>query len=103
MNEAYAMMQEKKAVTEPGDIIDSLSASMDNLDATLKEVPNTVLSPSALPRFPTPPQAPKVVIGKRARQTGDPRLQSEHWTAKPFPARLPSGLPWGEWTLFPGP
>lgn len=96
-NTAYAVTQRMISrapddTAELGNALDALSASFDEVDTTLKGIPQTALTPSVLLQWSTATQAlRKVVYMNWARQNGNLRLRSEDPRPKPFPARLPSG------------
>ena len=76
---------------ELGNALDALSASFDEIDTTLKGIPQMVSTPSVSLRWSTATQAlRKVVYVNWARENGISQLQSEASRPKPFPARLPS-------------
>ena len=76
---------------ELGNALDALSASFDEIDTTLKGIPQSALTPSILLQWSTATQAlRKVVYVNWAKENGISRLQSEDSRPKPFPARLPS-------------
>ena len=76
---------------ELGNALDALSASFDEIDTTLKGIPELALTPSILLQWSTATQAlRKVVYVNWAKENGISRLQSEGSRPKPFPARLPS-------------
>lgn len=97
MSTAYAVMQRMQSTTsdetaELGNALDALSASFDEVDTTLKGIPQTALTPSVLLQWSTATQAlRKVVYINWARQSGNLRLQSEDPRPKLFPARMQSG------------
>lgn len=97
MNRAYVETTRTKSkdadeTAELGDALDALSASFDEVDTTLQGIPRTVLTPGVLFQWSTATQAlRKVVYVNWARESRNPRLQSEDSRPKPFPARLLSG------------
>lgn len=79
---------------ELGNALDALSASFDEIDTTLKGIPQMVFTPNVLLQWSTATQAlRKVVYVNWARENGISLLQSDGPTPsrpKPLPARLPS-------------
>ncbi|KAL9072550.1 MAG: hypothetical protein Q9161_003562 [Pseudevernia consocians] len=97
MNRAHSetmrmISKDPDETAELGTALDALSASFDEVDTTLKGIPQTVLTPSVLLQWSTATQAlRKVVYVNWTRESRVPQSQFENSRPKLFPARLPSG------------
>ncbi|CAD6576172.1 MAG: hypothetical protein ASARMPREDX12_007780 [Alectoria sarmentosa] len=99
MNKAYVGTVRTKSqgldeTTELGSALDALSASFDEVDTTIKQIPQTALTPGVLFQWSAATQALRnAVYVNWKKESGNRWLQSEgsRPKPKPFPARLPSG------------